>query len=396
MPDYLPGSSDHKFIFKEWLNLDKVFVLPRYKNFSLSDIDIIIDQINKVAKEVIGPSNQDGDNVQVQFKDGKVAVPPSLHKAYWFVQENGWGSSNENKKEENALPTSLQMVVFENIYGANPSLAGYITMTTGAAKLIQTFGTETERKLFCTKMFSGQWTGTMSLTEPGGGSDVGDNTTKAYPTKDPRLFKIKGTKCFITGGDQDFSENIIHMVLARVEGAASGSKGLSLFIVPKIRVNSDGSLGKLNDVTTVSIEHKLGLRASATCVLNFGENDNCLGILLGNPPNQQGAGQGISQMFQMMNGARFRTGLSAMAVAASAYAYAVQYAKERTQGRPFTNPHGHRIPIIQHEDVRRMLLNSKSIIEGQRAMIAKTALMMDLAEHAETPEERSAAQDWVI
>lgn len=395
MADYLPGTRDHKFIFNEWLDMDRVFALERYKDFSKADVDMIVDQINKVAKEIIGPSNADGDTIQAQFKDGEVKVPQSLHKAYWFVQENGWGSSNENKKETGNLPQSLQMPVFENIYGANPSLAGYITMTSGSVKLIQSFGTEKDKDMFCAKMFSGHWTGTMSLTEPGGGSDIGDNITKAFPTDDPRVFKIKGTKCFITAGNQDISENIVHMVLARVDGAAPGTKGLSLFMVPKIWVNEDGSLGESNDVTTVGIEHKMGFRASATCVLNFGENDSCRGIILGNPPDAEGQGEGIAQMFQMMNGARYRTGLSAMAVASSAYALAVQYARERIQGRLYTNPKAGRVTIIKHEDIRRLLLNSKAIIESQRALIAKTSMMMDIADYAESAEERIKAKAWI-
>ena len=233
MADYLPGTRDHKFIFQEWLDMRPVFATRRFKDYSIDDVGIIIDQVNKVAKEIVGPGNKEGDTIQAQFKDGRVTVPQTVHKAYRFIQENGWGSSNENKKEEGALPMCMQMVALENFYGANPSLVGYITMTTGGAKLIQTFGDDWQKEIFCPKMFSGHWTGTMSLTEPGGGSDVGDSLSKAYPTDDPRIFKIKGTKSFITGGDQDFSENIIHMALARVDGAALEPKACHFSLYPR-------------------------------------------------------------------------------------------------------------------------------------------------------------------
>ncbi|NPV26475.1 MAG: acyl-CoA dehydrogenase [Firmicutes bacterium] len=391
MADYLVDNRDNKFICKEWLNLEPVFAAEKYSGWSVDDLEMIIDQIHKVAKEVVGPTNKDGDTIHAQFKDGKVTVPPSFHKAYWFVQENGWGSSNEYEEAEGTLPLTLHCVCHEMFYGANPAFYPYVGLTTGAAKLIQSFGAEKDKEMFCEKMFTGKWSGTMCLTEPGGGSDLGDQTTKAFPTDNPRIYKIKGTKCFITAGDHDITENIVHMVIARVDGAAPGTKGLSLFIVPKIWVNEDGSLGEWNDVTTVGIEHKMGLKGSATCVLSFGENDNCRGILLGNPPNEEGAGEGIAQMFQMMNGARLRTGIAALGVTASAYAYAVQYAKERIQGRPFTNPKLGRVPIIKHEDIRRMLLNAKALIEGERALVYKTAFLLDMSEVAPTKEERAAA-----
>lgn len=391
MADFIGDNRDYKFICKEWLDLAPIFASERFNAWSVDDLDMVLDQILKIAKEVVGPTNKDGDTIQAQFKDGKVTVPPSFHKAYWFIQENGWGSSNEYEQTEGALPVTLQSVVSELFYAANAALIPYIGLTTGAANLIQAFGTAKDKEMFLDKMYSGKWSGTMCLTEPGGGSDVGDQTTKAFPTDNPRIYKIKGTKCFITAGDHDITENIVHMVIARVDGAAAGTKGLSLFIVPKIWVNEDGSLGEWNDVTTVGIEHKMGLKGSATAVLSFGENDNCRGILLGNPPNAEGVGEGIAQMFQLMNAARLRTGTQAMAVAYAAYTYAVQYAKERIQGRPFTNPKAGRVLIIKHEDIRRMLLNAKALLEGMRALCMKTSYLLDLSRVAPTKEERVAA-----
>ncbi len=219
----------------------------------------------------------------------------------------------------------------------------------------------------------------MCLTEPGGGSDVGDMLSKAYPTEDPTVYKIKGTKCFITAGDHDLTENIIHLMLARIDGAAGGTKGLSLFIAPKIWVNDDGSLGEANDVAAVGIEKKMGPNGSATAVLCFGEESICKGFLLGEHPdtNGNGLGQGMAQMFKMINESRINTGHSALAVATVAYNNAVAYARERVQGRLFTNPKAGRVPIIQHEDVRRMLLTQKAVLEGMRAMVFKGYYYMD-------------------
>ncbi|HWJ02292.1 MAG TPA: acyl-CoA dehydrogenase, partial [Verrucomicrobiae bacterium] len=244
--------------------------------------------------------------------------------------------------------------------------------------VIKAFGTEEQVRKYTPNMFAGVWDATMCLTEPGGGSDVGDMLSKAYPTEDPGIYKIKGTKCFITAGDHDLTENIIHLVLARVDGAAPGTKGLSLFIVPKIWVNDDGSLGQRNDVTTVGIEHKMGLKGSATAVLSFGDEGQCRGVLLGSPPDANGIGQGMMQMFKMINGARVDTGHCALAVATVAYNNAVNYAKERVQGRRITNPKGPRVPIIQHEDIRRMLLGQKATLEGMRAMIFKGYYYLDM------------------
>jgi alkylation response protein AidB-like acyl-CoA dehydrogenase len=262
----------------------------------------------------------------------------------------------------------------------------------GIASVIKAFGSPEQIALYTPKMFEGIWEGTMCLTEPGGGSDVGDMTTKAYPTDNPLIYKVKGTKCFITGGDHDLTENIIHLVLARADGAAPGTKGLSLFIVPKVWVKEDGNLGESNDVSTVGIEHKMGIKGSSTAVLSFGEEGQCRGILLGSPPDEKGVGQGMTQMFKMINGSRLDTGHSALAVATVAYNNAVHYAKERIQGRPIHNPKGSRVPIIQHEDVRRMLLTQKATLEAMRAMIFKGFYYLDLIEFGDDPADISAAK----
>ncbi|MBF7082723.1 acyl-CoA dehydrogenase [Desulfallas sp. Bu1-1] len=391
--NFIYSNRDHKFILKEWLNTEKILNFDAFKdNYEMDDIDMILDEGLKVAKEVVAPTNIDGDKIGAKFEDGKVTTPPSFHKLYQFMQENGYGNSQFDPDEEGKLPTLLHIALEEFFNAANPAFHPYIGLAKGASNLIELFGTEEDKKRFLPKMYSGEWSGTMCLTEPCCGSDVGEITTKAFATEDPRVYKIKGTKCFITAGDHDLTENIIHLLLAKCEGAAPGTKGISLFIVPKIWVNEDGSLGEPNDVTTVAIEHKMGIKGSATAMLSFGDEGTCRGILLGNPPDENGKAEGMAQMFVMMNGARQGTGLTAMAIAQAAYNYALQYAKERVQGKSISNPKGPRVRIIEHEDIRRMLLFQKSIIEASRAMIMKNSYYIDLSRYSNDPEERKMAQ----
>ncbi len=277
------------------------------------------------------------------------------------------------------MPLILYKSTYEVNQAACPALMSYVKLTSGAANLIIRFGTDKDREMFLPKMLGSQWPGTMCLTEPNFGSDVGDITTKRkLSTDNPRICKIKGTKMFITGGDGGHCENTIHMVLARPEGGAAGSPGIGLYIVPKIWVNEDGSLGKPNDVTTAGLEHKMGLHAQATALLNFGENDECLGIRLGPPPDEKGYSQGLGMMFHMMNESRIGTGHNANTQSAAAYYYASQFATERIQGRSFGVKSAERVPIIKHEDVRRMLLEMKAHVEGIRAMIFKGFYYLDI------------------
>ncbi|MFZ5595668.1 MAG: acyl-CoA dehydrogenase [Bacillota bacterium] len=387
------SNRDHKFIIKEWLDAEKILNFEAFQDvYGMEDVDMILDQGVKVAKEVVAPTNIDGDRIGVKLVDGQAVVPESFHKMYHFMQENGYGNSQFDPEEEGKLPTLIHVALEEFFNAANPAFHSYIGLAGGSSNLINTFGTEEDKKKFLPKMFSGEWSGTMCLTEPCCGSDVGNITTRAFPTDDPRIYKIKGTKCFITCGDQDITENIIHLLLARCEGGAEGTKGISLFIVPKIWVNDDGSLGERNDVTTVALEHKMGIHGSPTAMLSFGENDNCRGILLGNPPDENGKAQGMAQMFVMMNGARQGTGLTALSIIQAAYNYALQYAKERIQGKAIDNPRGPRVPIIQHPDVRRMLMFQKSVAEACRAMIARNSYYIDLSKYSPDPEERKMAQ----
>jgi alkylation response protein AidB-like acyl-CoA dehydrogenase len=378
---------DLKFILKEWLPVQEVLECDRFKeNFSLDDIDILLNEAYKVACEIVNPINAKGDAVGAKFIDGKVIPAPGYIEAYRFIQQNGWGSSSECIELEGGMPLVIYKAVHEMNTCACPALTSYIKLTSGAANLIIRFGTKENQALFLPKMLSGDWQGTMCLTEPSAGSDVGDAITRAIPTDDPRIYKIKGTKMFITGGDSGICENTIHMVLARPEGGASGSPGLGLFIVPGRWVEEDGSLGRDNDVTTVGLEHKMGLKAQATALLNFGDNDACYGIRLGPPPDGNGVSRGLAMMFHMMNESRIGTGHNANCQATAAYFYAAQYAAERVQGRPFGEKNAERVPIIKHEDVRRMLLDLKAQTEGLRAMIFKGFYYLDIHNNSKDPE----------
>jgi len=271
---YSYKTRDIKFILKEWLPVDEILAYDRYKDYyTKDDFDTIIDQVHKIAAEVIAPTAEEGDTVGVRYENGQAYIPPSFHAVYRFIQENGWGTSNVDENAEGALPTVLNGLLLEIQSAANPAFMPYVGAGSGAAAVIQLFGSEEQKKRFLPKMFDGTWSGTMCLTEPTAGSDVGDLLSKAYPTDEPGIYKLKGQKIFITAGDRDDVENIIHLYLARIEGAAPGTKGLSLFIMPKYWVNEDGTLED-NDVQCVGVEHKLGLKGSATAALVVGENNN--------------------------------------------------------------------------------------------------------------------------
>ncbi len=378
---------DLRFILKEWLPTQEVLNCDRFKeNFSLEDIDILLNEANKVACEIVSPINAQGDAVGAKFADGKVTPAPGYTEAYRFLQQNGWGSSSECIELEGGMPLIIYKAVHEMNTCACPALTSYIKLTSGAANLIIRFGTKENRALFLPKMLSGDWQGTMCLTEPSAGSDVGDAVTRAIPTEDPGIYKIKGTKMFITGGDSGICDNTIHMVLARPEGGTPGSPGLGLYIVPRRWVEKDGSLGRDNDVATVGLEHKMGLKAQATALLSFGDNDECYGIRLGPPPDGKGVSRGLAMMFHMMNESRIGTGHNANCQATAAYFYAARYAAERIQGRPFGEKNAERVPIIKHEDVRRMLLDLKAHTEGIRAMIFKGFYYLDIHTNAKDPE----------
>jgi alkylation response protein AidB-like acyl-CoA dehydrogenase len=377
-----------RFILKEWLPMEEVLACDRFKdNFGMDDIDMYLNEGYKVAREIVSPINAPGDKAGAVLKDGKVTPAPGYSEVYKFLQTNGWGASSECIRLEGGMPLTLYKAIFEMNTAACPAIMSYIKLNSGVANLLIEFGDEKQKAIFLPKLLNGDWQGTMGITEPNAGSDVGDATTRAFPTEDPRIWKIKGTKMFITGGDAGTCENTIHMVLARPEGGAPGSAGLGLYIVPKYWVNDDQSLGKENDVITAGIEHKMGLKAQATALLNFGENDECRGIRMGPMPDAKGRSNGLAMMFHMMNESRIGTGHNSNTQAASSYSFASRYAIERIQGRPFGDPKAQRVPIIKHEDVRRMLLDMKAMTEGIRAMIFKGFYYLDIAGNSSDREK---------
>src|SRR5215813_4902686 len=376
------------FTLYEHLHVEQLFEHERYAHLSRAECDAIIDQCARFVTEVTGPLNGPGDRVGCRFEDGRVSTPNGFKRAWNTLFELGFVSFAMPPESGGfGGPHAVEVILQELQSGANTAFNMYPGLTHGAADLLENFGTPEEKALFLPHMLSGRFAGTMCLSEPQAGSDVGAVKTKARKIEG-NVYEISGTKCWISAGNHDLAENIVHLVLARIEGAPPGTKGLSLFIVPKFWVNEDGSLGGDNDVTNASIEHKLGIRASATAVLNFGESGRCRGLLVG---GQEHAG--IKQMFRMMNGARIAVGVQGLAVASTAYLNALAYARDRLQGssvRHFKDPNAARVPIIEHSDVRRMLLEMKAKVEGMRTLAIKLALHQDLAEAFKNKDQAKA------
>jgi len=366
-----------RFTLYEHLKVHQLFELEHFSHLSREDCDAIIEQCLRFATEVSGPLNGLGDRHGCRLENGKVTTPPGFQDAWTKLFELGlMGFPMAQDSGGLAGPQAIAVILQELQAGANNAFDMYRGLTHGAADVIEHFALPEDKARFLPPMVEGRFSGTMCLSEPHAGSDVGAAKTRARHLEG-HTYKIYGTKCWISAGDHDLAENIVHLVLARIDGAPAGTKGLSLFIVPKIWVNDDGSLGEPNDVTTASIEHKLGIKASATAVLNFGENDGCRGILVGGQPHM-----GMRQMFRMMNGARIAVGVQGLAVASTAYLNALTYARERLQGssvRHFKDPDAPRVPIIEHSDVRRMLMEMKAKVEGMRTLAVKLAMHADLA-----------------
>jgi len=377
MADFSADVRDIKFTIWEQLGAEKLFATERFKSFSREDIDMILDEAYKFAREVLAPINGPGDKEGVHLDKAAniVKLPKGFKEAYGRFCENGWmGVAMSQEYGGQGVPLSLALAANEFFLGSNMSFYLTALLTAGAAHLIESFGSEEQKKTYCEKMYTGQWGGTMCLTESGAGSDVGASKTKARKEGDHYL--IEGEKIFITAGDHDFTQQKVHAVLARTEGAPKGTKGLSLFVVPKFRVKPDGSLGEFNDVVCSNVEHKLGIHASPTCTMVFGGNGKCHGWLLGNECD------GMKQMFQMMNEARVTVGLQGAATANAAYQVALTYAKERLQGSDILkmkDPDAPKVPIVNHPDVRHMLLWQKAIGEGTRALLYLCAYYDDMA-----------------
>ena len=386
MSNLLVNTRDQEFVLFEQLGIEKLFESEAFKDFSKDDLLMVLKEAEKFAVNVVAPTLAEGDKEGCTIKNGKVSVPKCFHEPWKKYIEAGWLAASESPDVGGqGLPRSVGFAVTELMGAANYAFQMYPGLTHGAAGLIHTYGTEEQKNKYMHKMYAGEWAGTMCLTEPGAGSDVGATKTTAKRLPDGK-FLITGTKCFISSGDHDLTPNIIHPVLARIEGDPPGTKGISLFIVPKIKVNDGGSLGEPNDVNTGGIEHKMGIKGSATATLNFGENGKCIGELLG------GEREGMKIMFQMMNEARLGTGMQGMDSASAAYEHAVQYAKERVQGNDIMagkDPNAKPVTIINHADIRRKLMWMKSHIEGMRSMNYFVAYCMDKATVAKTEEEKA-------
>jgi alkylation response protein AidB-like acyl-CoA dehydrogenase len=357
---------DVDFVLYEQLGLDELVNHDRFTEFNKKTLDLIITEARKLAVKELLPANAPGDRDGCTFADGTVNVPEAYHRIFELYREGEWiALSDDPAVGGQGLPVTAASAIHEYFNGANTAFCMYPGLCHGAGKLVELFGTEEQKDLYLEKMYAGQWGGSMLLTEPEAGSDVGSLTTSAKKNGDG-TYAITGSKIFITGGEQNLTENIIHPVLARIEGAPDGTKGISLFLVPKIRVNADGSLGEPNDVVCTGIEEKLGIHGSATCSLTLGGKGQCIGTLLGEE------NKGMRVMFHMMNEARLGVGIQGFAMASAAYSFALTYARERKQGRnllEMMNPDATSVAIIQHPDVRRMLLWMKAYVEGMRSFV---------------------------
>ncbi|MEN6465608.1 MAG: acyl-CoA dehydrogenase [Syntrophaceae bacterium] len=388
MGNMLVNVRDQKFVLYEQLGIDNLFESKAFADYSREVVDLMLSEAEKMAVEVLLPGRKEGDK-GCTFKDGNVSIPESFHDMYKKFIEGGWlNAMREVEVGGQGMPITLSTACYELFNAANFPFIMYPGLTNGAAGLIEHFGTDRQKKLYMEKMYSGQWGGTMCLTEPGAGTDVGALKTTAKRLPDG-TYSITGTKIFISSGDHNLTPNIIHPVLARIEGDPAGTKGISIFLVPKYRVNEDGSTGELNDVRTGNIEHKMGIKGSATCTLNFGDEGKCIGELLGEER------KGMKIMFQLMNEARLEVGLQGLGCASTAYENAVEYAKNRIQSAPLwemANPDAKAVPIIQHPDVKRVLLWMKAHIEGIRALNYYAAYCMDMAKAAVSKDERDKWQ----
>ena len=374
MTQYAPPLDEFRFALNHLLDFDLLASFDRYSELDADLVDAILGEAGKFFAEQWFPLNKPGDEVGSKFVDGAVVTPEGFEEAYRLAAQNGWvGVPADQAHGGGQMPRVVMAAITEILDSVNPSLSTLIGLTQGAAHVIIQYGTEEQISTYVPKLVSGEWGGTMELTEAQAGSDVGALTTRAVRQEDG-TYRITGTKIFITWGEQDITENIVHLVLARTPDSPPGTKGISLFIVPKYLVNPDGSLGARNDVKLVSIEHKLGIRASATCQLAYGdEGEGAVGYLLGDVQS------GMQYMFTMMNAARIDVGISGTAIGEVAYQNAVQYAQERLQGRPVGAPRTESVPIIEHPDVRRMLMTMKAKLSAMRAIELTNAYAFDLA-----------------
>ncbi|MGB1274574.1 MAG: acyl-CoA dehydrogenase family protein, partial [Nannocystaceae bacterium] len=387
--------SDIHFVLFDQLNMaEKLGALEAYTDYDREVYEATLAEGKRIAEEKLAPINGPGDREGCKLDDeGNVTTPKGYKEAWQTLADGGWIAVSAPPELGGAgMPFLMSMALNNMFIGSAMAFMMYPGLGAAAARVIAKHGPEDKREQWASRMFSGQWGGTMCLTESGAGSSVGDNRAKATPTETPGLYEIEGEKIFISGGDHDLAENIVHLVLARTPNAGKGTKGLSLFMVSKFRVAEDGSLGERNGAHVLGIEHKMGINGSATCTVGFGSRGPCKGWIVGEE------NQGIELMFLMMNEARIGVGTQGMAMATAAYQYSVHYANERVQGssiREARNPDAPKVAIVQHPDVRRMLMHQKVLGETMRSLCYKLALYSDLAEHSKDAEESKRLRDRV-
>ncbi len=390
---YKAPIKDMLFNLQHLADLEQVAQLPGFEDAGLETAQAVLEECAKLNEDVIAPLNWEGDKYPSSFHDGKVTTTPGFKQAFKQYAEGGWqGLQHPTDFGGQGLPKTIGAACGEILNSANLSFALCPLLTDGAIEALLTAGTDEQKALYLPKMISGQWTGTMNLTEPQAGSDLSLVRTRAEPLPDG-TYKIFGTKIYITYGEHDMAENIVHLVLARVSGAPEGVKGISLFIVPKFMVQADGSIGARNDVHCVSIEHKMGIKASPTAVLQYGDHGGAIGYLVGQE------NRGLEYMFIMMNAARYAVGVQGIAVAERAYQKAVQYARDRVQSRPVDGSLNTAAPIIHHPDVKRMLMTMRALTEGCRAMASIAASAFDAAHNhpdAETRQQNQAFYEFMV
>ncbi len=386
MGHFKVNRKDCFFILKNQLHYGSLCSLDRYKGLTEKTLDMVVNEAIDFAMGVIDPLQEIGEERGVVFENNKVSSPPEFRNAFKEYGRQGWtAAARDVEYGGQGFPHMMRIIINDFMYGACQAFNMAPSLTHGAAHLIESFGRDEHKKLFVPKMFDGTWAGTMCLTEPDAGSNLASIQTTARREGDH--FKITGSKIFISWGDHDLTENIIHLVIARIEGAPQGVKGISLFIAPKRRVEPDGSLGRPNDVVCTGVEKKMGLHGSPTCTINFGQNNDCIGYLCGEE------NKGLAHMFKMMNLARINAGVSGLTIASTAYLNALEYSKVRIQGRDIAGKDSAEQPIINHPDVRRMLLWMKGAVDGMRSMVYSGAFWSDLALELPSGKEKEHYQN---
>ena len=390
---YTAPVKDMLFNMHHLAGLDEIAKIPGFEDAGMETAQAVLEECARFNQDVLAPLNWEGDKNPSFWKDGVVTTTPGFKQAYQQYAQGGWqGLQHPTDMGGQGLPKTIGAACGEILNSANMSFALCPLLTDGAIEALLTAGSDELKAIYLHKLVSGEWTGTMNLTEPQAGSDLSMVRSRAEPQADG-TYKVFGTKIYITYGEHDMADNIIHLVLARVSGAPEGVKGISLFVVPKVLVNKNGSLGARNDVHCVSIEHKLGIKASPTAVLQYGDNGGAVGYLVGQE------NRGLEYMFIMMNAARYAVGVQGIAIAERAYQKATQYARDRVQSRPVDGSIKAAAPIIHHPDVRRMLMTMRAYTEGCRAMASVAAAAYDASHHhpdAETRQQNKAFYEFLV